>query len=310
MFPLNSPTVFSLVLAGVALFWALAFRFGWRVRALLILATLALPTGFLWLYPMTGQYAGLGYLIIILSYLAMFALGAGWGSVMRLAQVSQPISVLVPIVVAASYIGFALWNQYVPSSCGGKDLDVRIAGETLSLPPELQPRLEFGEAANHFGRMDRKSDFSKICRLSQNGTRAIDMDVVWITPSSNHAALTSVCDSNDKPDWCGSYSPNPYRHIGKVIIATNDELGIPRYYWKEGGSIKKERQGDLNQGSVCLLSDEGSKTQCWVWQPFGKGSWLTVSTSNLDPVFVDMPAEEARDMAFQTLETVLSIIQP
>lgn len=310
MFPLNSPTVLYIALAGVALLSALAFQFGWRVRAPLILATLALPAGFLWLYPMTGEYAGLGYLIIILYYFAMFAVGAGWASIMRLAKVSQSVSVSVPVIVAASYIGYALWIQYVPSSCLESALHVRIAKESLHLNPNLRPRLERGDAANHFGRLDRKSGFSKICKLSQNGTRAIDMDVVWITPATNHAALTSLCESQNDPEWCGSYSSYPYRHIGKVLIATEDVLGFPKPYWNEGGSLKKERQGDLNQGSVCLLPDEGSKTQCWVWQPFGEGSRLTVSTNNLDPIFVEMPVDEARDMALQTLKTTLSIVQP
>ncbi|WP_419738941.1 hypothetical protein [Ruegeria sp.] len=310
MFPLNSPTVFSIALAGVALISAIAFRFDWRVRAPLMLASIALPTGLLVYHPMVGQYAGQGYLIVILSCLAMFALGAGWGSVMRLVQVSPFISVSAPVIVTCAYTGHALWLQYVPKDCLKEDLHVRIAGEVVVLPPELKPRLEIGNSATHFGRMDRKSGFSKICRLSQNGTRAIDMDVVWITPASNHAALTSLCEGNDEPEWCGRYSSYPYRHVGKVLFATEDELGFPKPYWKEGGSLKKERQGDLKKGSICLLSDEGTKTQCWTWQPFGEGSRLTVSANNLDPIFVDMPVDEARNMALQALNTTLSIVQP
>ncbi len=310
MLPLNSPTVLFFALAGVALISALAFRFDWRVRAALILASLALPIGFLRLYPMTGEYAGLGYLIVILYHIAAFALGAGWGSVMRLVQASLLTSVAVPVIIAASFMGHGLWAQYVPNSCIENDLSVLIAEEILQLPPELRPRLESGSTVSFFGWLDGKSDFSKLCKLSRNGKRAIEMDVIRITPASNHTALTSLCKSDDKPEWCSHYSSNPYRHIGKVLFASKDTLGFPKPYWKEGGSLKKERTGDLNKGSVCLLPDEGVRTQCWVWQPFGKGARLTVSTNNLDPVFVDMPVDEARSMALQTLKTTLSIVQP
>ena len=310
MLPLNSPTVLFIALASVALISALAFRFDWRVRAALILTSVAPPIAFLWFYPMTGEYAGLGYLIVILYYIAAFVLGAGWGSVMRLVQASQLTSVAVPVVLTASFIGHALWAQYVPNRCRENDLKVRIAEEILQLPPELRPRLERGSTVNLFGRLDNKSGFSKICKLSQNGKRTIDIDVVWITPASNHAALTSLCKSDDKAEWCNHYSSNPYRHMGKVLFASEDTLGFSKPYWKEGGSLKKERKGDLNKGSVCLLPDEGVRTQCWVWQPFGKGARLTVSTNSLDPVFIDMPVGEARSMALQTLETTLSIVQP
>ncbi len=50
MFPLNDPTIFSLVLAGVALLSAVAFRFGWKVRAPLLLMALALPAVFYGLF--------------------------------------------------------------------------------------------------------------------------------------------------------------------------------------------------------------------------------------------------------------------
>lgn len=310
MLPLNSPTVLFIAIASVALISALAFRFDWRVRAALILASLAPPLVFLWLYPMTGDHAGLGYLIVILYYIAAFALGAGWGSVMRLVQASQLTSVAVPVIVAASFVGHALWAQYVLNSCVENDLSVLIAEEVLQLPPELRPSLESGSAVDFFGRLDRKSDFSKICKLSRNGKRAIEMDVVWITPASNHATLTSLCKSDDKPEWCSHYSSYPYRHIGKVLFASEDTPGFSKPYWKEGGSLKKERTGDLNKGSVCLLPDDGVRTQCWVWQPFGKGARLTVSTNNLDPIFVDMPVDEARNMVLQALNTTLSIVQP
>lgn len=310
MLPLNDPTIFSLVLAGVALLSAVAFRFGWKVRAPLLLMALALPAVFLWSISPTGDHAGLGYVITIVPSIALLIVGAGWGSVMRLARVSLSISILIPVIVTSAYAGRALWNQYVPNACLGKPLQVRVAGETLSLPPELRPRLEKGRNISFFGRLDRKSGYSRICRVSRNGAQEIDMDVVWINPRSNYPRLTSACEADEAPDWCGVYSPYPYRHIGKVIIAPDTELDFPSAYWREGGSLRKVRQGDLTEGSVCLLFEDGGATQCWVWQPFGSGSRLTVSTSNLDPTFDAMSVEQAREMARQALETTLSIITP
>lgn len=310
MLPLNDPTIFSLVLAGVALLSAVAFRFGWKVRAPLLLMALALPAVFLWSISPTGDHAGLGYVITIVPSIALLIVGAGWGSVMRLARVSLSISILIPVIVTSAYAGRALWNQYVPNACLGKPLQVRVAGETLSLPPELRPRLEKGRNISFFGRLDRKSGYSRICRVSRNGAQEIDMDVVWINPRSNYPRLTSACEADEAPDWCGVYSPYPYRHIGKVIIAPDTELDFPSAYWREGGSLRKVRQGDLTEGSVCLLFEDGGATQCWVWQPFGNGSRLTVSTSNLDPAFVGMPVQQARDMTRQALGIVLSIITP
>lgn len=310
MFPLNDPTIFSLVLAGVPLLSAWAFRFGWKVRIPLLIAALALPAGYLWSISPKGQYAGLGYILTIVPSLALLILGAGWGSVMRLARVSLTISILIPVILAGAFAGHVLWRQNVPSACLGKSLQVRVADETLTLPPELHPRLEKGRSISFFGSLDRKSGYARMCRASKNGAQEIDMDVVWITPISNYQRLTSVCEAVDVPDWCDGYSPYPYRHIGKVLIAPDTDPSFPMPYWREGGSLRKERQGDLTEGSVCLLSEDGSATQCWVWQPFGNGSRLTVSTSNLDPAFVGMPVQQARDMTRQALGIVLSIITP
>jgi hypothetical protein len=239
MFPLNDPTIFSLVLAGVALLSAVAFRFGWKVRAPLLLMALALPAGFLWSISPTGEYAGLGYVLTIVPSIVLLLVGASWGSLMRLVQVRQSVSVLVPVVIAGAYSGYVLWLQYVPRTCLETPLQVRAADEALNLPPELRPRLERGEDVNFFGRLDRKSDFSRVCRISRNGTQAIDMDVVWITPASNYLRLISACEADDAPNWCSEFSPSPYRHIGKVLIAPDTETGFPMPYWREGGSLKK-----------------------------------------------------------------------
>lgn len=309
MFPLNSPTVFHLVLIGVVLSSALALQFGWRWRIPLVLLGIALPAGFLWSAPPIGEYAGLAYIIVAGASVGAFILGLVLGGAMRLVLPQALTSVAVLVFATAAFTGFELRQQYVPSACLKTPLQVRIAGTVLSLPPELRPRLENGKSIGHFGRSNRKSDFARFCRMSKNGTRVIDMDTVWITPASNHKVMTPACNVNEPPIWCNGYSSDPYRHIGKFLISSDAKPVIPLPYWREGGSLKTDRQGDLTQGSVCLLPDVDIRTQCWIWQPFGDGSRLTISTSNLDQTFDDMPIEEARKMIRQAREITLAIIK-
>ena len=309
MFPIGSQAVFYLMLIGVALSSALALRFGWRWRIPLLLIAIALPTGFLWADPPTGQYAGLGYLFLGGAFIVALALGAGWGGVLRMVGIAPLASVVVFAVAAGATASFALWHQYVPSACLDTSLKVRISRRTLHLPPELRPRLERGNQIGHFGRIDRKSDFARFCRISRNGEQVIDVDTVWITPASNHESISSSCGVDEPPGWCGSYSAEPYRRIGKVLIAPKTDPAFPLPYWREGGSLKKDREGDLTQGSVCLLPNPDIRTQCWTWQPFGEDSRLTVSTNNLDRAFDDMPIEDAREIIRQARDITLSIIE-
>ncbi len=102
----------------------------------------------------------------------------------------------------------------------------------------------------------------------------------------------------------------PYRHIGKILIAPESEPSFPMPYWREGGALEKERTGDLVEGSVCLLPDKDDPvTQCWMWQPFGSGYRISVSTNNLDPEFTAMPIEDARDMILKVRDMTLEIIK-
>ncbi|MGK7652138.1 hypothetical protein ACSQ76_06900 [Roseovarius sp. B08] len=308
LLPINSETVFHLALIGVALSGALAMQFGWLWRTVLLFLAVALTVGFLWSEAPTGQYVGLAYLIILGASAIALVLGVALGCVLRFAASGVLFSIAAIFFVAASATGFELYRQYVPNACLESPLQVRIAGKVLRIPPELRPRLENGDDIGHFGRIDRKLDFARFCSTSENGTHAIDMDTVWLTPASNHSAMSSACNAKEPPNWCDSYSPEPYRYIGKILFAPEATPGFPLPYWKEGGSLKKNRQGDLSFGSVCLLPDADTRTQCWIWQLFGDGSRLTVSTNNLDPTFDEMPIEVAREMIRQAREVTLSIV--
>ena len=288
---------------------ALALQFGWRLRTPLVLLAIALPAGFLWSVQPAGEHAGLGYIIFANATVAALILGFALGGAMRFVLPQALTSVALLIVAAAVLTGIELRQQYVPSACIKTPLQVRIAGTILSLPSELRPRLENGDSIFLFGRIDRKSDFAPLCRMSGNGVKTIDMDTVSINPASNHKAMTFACNANEPPVWCNSYSSEPYRYISNILIVPETYLGFPLPYWNEGGSLKKDRQGNLVQGSVCLLPDADSRTQCWIWKPFGDGSRLIVETNNLDQVFDEMPIEEAREMIRQALEIALTIIK-
>jgi len=121
--------------------------------------------------------------------------------------------------------------------------------------------------------------------------------------------MASTCKGDAPPSWCSVYSPEPYKYIGKIFISSASNLAFPKPCWGKG-SLRKERQGDLTEGSVRLLPDDDSVTQCWGWRPFGDEFRLTISTNNLDPIFDGMPAEEAREMLRQARDTTLAIIAP
>ena len=309
MFPLNPSTILHLVLIGVVLSSALALRFGWRWRFPLLLLAIALPAALLFSDSPTGQYAVFRYIFVVTPSVVMLLFGAVLGSVVRYTRIAPLTSVVVLFFAAGAFVSFALWRQYVPSACLEKPLQVRIAGKTLHLPPEMRPRLENGFSIVYFGRTDKKSDYARLCRMSRNGARAVEMDTVWITPAANHEFMTATCKGNEPPAWCGSYTPVPYRHIEKILIASEATPYFPLPFWREGGSLKKERQGNLVQGSVCLLpEDTGPVTHCWVWRPFGKGFRLTISSNNLDKAFIQMPAEEARELIRKARDMTLAIV--
>ncbi len=312
MLPITPPTVFYLVLIGVALFSALAvapqLRSQWRISWSL-LAT-SLPAGLLLFDPPTGQYAGLGYLFVIVPSLVAALIGAICGGIMRFVTSEPSRSAAVLGISASVLAGAVLWGQYVPSSCQERGLEVRIAGTTLRVPPEMQPRVENGDKISFFGWIDRKYSYARLCRMSQNGTRALDMDTVWITPATSHDEMTAACERDEPPAWCNGYLSEPYRRMVKVIIEPFSTPIEPTPYWPDGGSLKTDRQGDLTQGSICLLPNDDIVTQCWTWAPFGDGSRLTVSTNNGDKIFAGMPVEQAREMVTKARDITLAIIGP
>lgn len=309
MFPINQSTILYLSLIGVFFASALSARLGWRWRIPLLVIALGLPAALLWSDPPTGEYAGLGYLFVIVPSAVALVIGAVCGSIARYAKFASFKFVAVMVVGAGASSGLVLWSQFVPSSCLEAPLQVRIADSVLHIPAEMRPRIEDGNQINFFGRSDRKSSTAQLCRSGRNGTQAISADTVWITPAANYDEMTAACSASAPPNWCKVFSPDDYRHIVKILIAPlESDPDFPLSYWGKDGSLKKDQQGDLTQGSVCLLPDNGDVTQCWIWGPFGEGSRLTVRTNNMDQTFANMPVEQAREMAIKAREMTLAII--
>jgi hypothetical protein len=308
VFPLYHSAISDLAMVGVFLFSALAPNFSWRWRVPLLLIAFFWPIWFLWTNPIVGEYAGLGYLLAGTTIFGAFVIGLILGGILRILGFHQVISVIVVVFCALCFVSYLLWNNFVPMACRDAGLSVYIAGKTVTVPTELQSRLETSDKISHFGRNDRKSDFSKLCRQSRNGSRAVDMDTIWINPASNYKRMAAACAMNEPPSWCETFSVEPYRRMGKIIIESDEKPPIPMPYWRPGGSLSIDRQGTLSEGSVCITPDKGSRTQCWIWQPFGDGSRLSVSTNTLDRTFDQMPIEEAKRMMLQTREMAVEIL--
>ena len=300
MSPINPLTLFYLSLIGTFLSSALAMRFSWKLRIPLLLIAIGLPAALLWSDPPTGQYAGVAHVLVIVSSAIALVLGVPCSIISRRLGIAPWMLGATGGAAAA----FVLWLQYIPNGCLGVSLPVRVAGSHLLIPPEMRPRVENGFIVSFFGSTDHKFSYARLCRKSWNGIRPVKIDTVWLTPAANHKAMTATCEGAEPPAWCKAYSSDPYRHIDKILIAPASELGFPRPYWNQGTS-KYDQQGDLTEGSICLMS---SVTQCWIWRPFGRDSRLIVSTNNLDKTFTDIPVVEARDMIVKSRDMTLAII--
>ncbi len=279
----------------------------WRLPLIVLAA--ALPVGLLWSDPPTGQYAGLGIVLVLAISLAVSIAAAMLASIPKYLGVPPMLLAGLFVATAGGLSSVALWKQYIPADCIGKSIQVRVAGEILDLPPEMEPLLAKETMAKFFGRAEKKADHALFCRMSQNGTRPVDVNVVSITPSSNEEAMTSACATNDAPTWCEMYAVEPYRHISNVLIAPATRYPVPESYWRGGGSLDIVRHGTLEQGWLCLIETNGRKTDCREWRPFGSGSLLTVSTGNSDPILNDMPVEEALEMVRKARNTFLAMVQ-
>jgi hypothetical protein len=311
MFPISQPAEFYLIQITVLLISALAMQFGWRRGLALVVIAVAIPTGHLWINPPTGQYAGLGYFIRVIAPLSAMVGGIGLGWVVRRICKSLLFSITVLFAIYGALAGSMLWNQYIPNACLKAPLLVQISGRVLHLPVEMRPVVKKGEKTGFFGRADRRSEGGWLCREGRNGTKIIDVDTVSISPVSSQNTMTAACVSNKPPKWCDRYSPKTFSTISGFKIGPASEHTFPMPYWTTpNGSLLKDLQGDLIKGSVCLTPNPKHETltQCWIWEPFGDGTMLTVRTHNVDPIFKNMPIGEAREMIRKLREMVLAII--
>jgi hypothetical protein len=316
MFPIDWLASAYISLIGIFFLSAIAFYLGWRWRIPLLLVAMGIPAAWLspdflavtgippeWLgpYPPTGgEYAGLGYFMVIgLSVTAMI-LGAPFGGASRLQPIATLKFVSVLCIVTCAAVAFVLWSQYVPSDCLGTSLRVRIGGRVLQLPPEMQPRVQRGSRSDFFGSIDHKFGYARLCRAGGNGTLAVDVDALSIR--INLDEMADACNAGIPPAWCKSYFRSPDRGNFDVSIAPVSKADLPEHHWKFTRSVK---EGDLKEGSVCL---DSIVTRCSIWEPFDHDTRLIVSTSNLDKTFSNMPFAEAFEMTAKARETALAII--
>ena len=304
MLPLMPATVFVLMLVLMGVLFAFAAATSKRRDRLpLVTVALALPVIFAWWEAPTGEYAGLFYAVLAAFALVPLIAGSLAGFLLR--SVDGTRRAIFIGTVALVLCGWELWRQYVPESC--ESLPVAIGGEVLEIPAAFRPRLERAGFVGHFGRNDRKRDFAQLCRESRNGTEPVVMEAVWITPVSAEKRMTPVCASAKAPAWCEAYDARVFRRIGKILISTDGQRTVPHYYWNSSGSLDIRREGDLEQGTLCLVSD---RTTCWAWEPFGDGQQrIMVETNNLDLVFEGMSTEEALATLAPAREVFLEVVR-
>lgn len=251
--------------------------------------------------------AGLDYFVKLVTLFVPTIAGLILGAIFRVLRIRLATCISVIALITAPAISTSLWSQYVPTECRTSSLQVKVAGTTVLLPAEIRPRLERGKEVVHFGNHRFKRDFAYLCRAGRNGTASIAADVIWISPVSSHEGMTAACSREHFPSWCVSYSSSVFPHIRKVILEKATTAGLPLHLWYSKSS-RVDREGDLREGSVCRLADDGSNTECTMWKPFGDSHRLTVSSYNLDDTYAGMAADDVRQMLRQVRSMTLSLI--
>ena len=306
MLPFDQKTEFHLLLVLIALGAAFLVQTGWRPRLLLLGAMSGLLVLFFQAHPMQGQYAGLGYMIVLGGSAVAMVVGLCWGWLVHFIRAPAKVHWRWRIAPMVALAGFTVWNQWVSASC--VEITARIGERNLSLPREMQPRLERGRDIGRFGKLDRKADFARYCRRAKNGARVIDLDVVWLTPASNFEGMSARCAEVDAPDWCTGFAPLPYRHAHQILIQRDPERAVPMSWWNSA-SPRAVQQGNLSRGSLCLLPHQpGAMTECWVWRTFGEGFTISARSWGFDEVFRDLDVATARALLQQSIDTALAVM--
>lgn len=309
LFPINSPTLFSLTLVAVVMCAAMAVRFRsfWRLLFTALLA--ALPLLFIRQMPSGTQYDGLGYVIVVAASLLAAGAGAGWGAILRLLGVPAVVSAIVVCGLAALVAGSMLWGQYVPNSCDGKPLLVNVAGQKLSIPSEMRPLVWPEEKQKYWANPERKREHSYLCGISENASRVISVNEIKINPVAVHKSLSAVCMASDPPSWCSNYSNHFMPLLVEFSVSSPADPGKPAYYWN-WDSPDVFRQGDVREGFSCLWDAETKLVrECSIWQPFGTGFRLTVETTNRPGDFESLSIDEVREGMIAARSSLLSSIQ-
>jgi hypothetical protein len=309
MFPLGEPTTFPLILLAIALFSALAFAIFKPQRLMFLSVALVIPVVWMWLTPPVGNHAGLVFLVTIISSITALLVGAVIGIAVYSTGIPSLKSTPILIFIAGSIAGYTLWIQFVPHACFEKPLQVRIAGKTLSIPAEMQTYFTKDGYKFHFGRAENKTQSAQICKMTQNGTQAIDIDALWIEPAKSYKTMSHACNDETNPVWCKNYHPKPYRYLDKISIKpiVNSARELSR--WTKDKTPTTDPQGDSNTGSFCYILSQGKRTECRAWQPFGEGFRLMLETNHLDPVFMDATLKTTRKIMHQAGEMTLTILE-
>ncbi|MCO4824658.1 MAG: hypothetical protein KC451_07380 [Amylibacter sp.] len=309
MFPLGEPTILPLMLLATALFSALVFAISKPQRLACLFAALAIPMVWIWLVPPVGNHAGLVFLVTIGLSITALLVGAAVGIMVYSTGISSRKSVAILIFIAGSVAGYTLWIQFIPTACLEKPLQVRIAGKTLSIPAAMQTYFTIGEKKLHFGNVEKKTQSAQICKMSQNGTQAIDIDTLWIEPSKTYKIMSRACNVETIPVWCKNYRQKPYSSLKKISIKPIVNSAHELSRWTKNKTPTTDPQGDANRGSFCYVPSPGRSPECREWQPFGEDFRLMLEIQHLDPMLMGATMETTREIMHEAGNMTLTILE-
>ncbi len=283
MFPLDSSSLLILLLVASSVLVAVAvLRVGWSKRVGVTFLAAVLPFGAFLYDPPRGEFALLSYFFAVPFVCAALVAGALIGFGLRFLPSHWGAPLLAVSAIAVG--GFELGRQYVPPSCAAGPLPVRIGGATLAIPTEMQPILFDPSYHTYLGFGDggRKLEYARLCRMTSNGAEPVAARTVELAPLRHLSRLQTVCAENTPPDWCAAFSAEAYGGLGRIEIASTKGQPRPHGYW-DSERLAVVQQGNVDDGTLCTLSEGGRAKRCWLWKPIGpEGHRLMVASRHLD----------------------------
>ena len=313
MFPLSVMTIYWFAGGLSAVAFAFAAMSPLR-RGLLIALFAPLPPILFIMSQFRGepslsdQYAWVAIIAGGIMMLAAFVTGGCLGIVGRFLGKRRGVWLVVALAVGG--VAFELGRQYVPASCLERALPLIVMGQRVDVPPILRPRIEWGDEGAFFNRVDRKHGTARVCRMTRNATRPVEVDVVWFVPSGRHEAIADFCAANPDERLCGHFDAEAWSGVNEAKIEPTSFRNGHYDVWADNSDEQRWLSGDREEGALCLIGpDTTDMTQCFLWQPFGRDGRLTVHSQNfLQDRFRGASVEDVLPFVERVRDDILGMI--